>query len=90
MTRDEERLVEQRTRIREARFMLRSVADDAGLSITPELEAELRTIARRLQSIEENVLAVMMRNMMRKARVVNTDQMRISTAPMKPEDEKTR
>lgn len=51
MTRDEERAVEQRTRIREARFMLRSIADDAEPP-TPEIEAELRTMSRRLMEIE--------------------------------------
>lgn len=55
MTKEEQKTVEQMVRIREARFMLRSVADDAGLSITPELEAELRTTSRRLETIEMNL-----------------------------------
>ena len=85
MTRDEEKLVEQRTRIREARFMLRSVADDAGLILDPKIEPELRMMAKTLQEIETKLDAGLT---VRKARVVNTDQMRISTAPMKPEDER--
>ena len=55
MTRDEEKTVEQRTRIREARFMLRSVADDAGLSIPLEMETHLRQMARDLQMIESGL-----------------------------------
>lgn len=54
MTRDEERAVEQRTRIREARFMLRSIADDSEPP-SPEIETELRTMSRRLQEIETRV-----------------------------------
>lgn len=51
MTNSEENAVIQRTRVREARFMLRSIADDAQPP-EPEIEAELRTMARRLMEIE--------------------------------------
>ena len=54
MTRDEERAVEQRTRIREARLTLRSIADDAAPPPEP-FESELRAMARRLLEIEETI-----------------------------------
>jgi hypothetical protein len=50
-----------------------------------KLYAELRMMAKTLQEIETKLDAGLT---VRKARVVNTDQMRISTAPMKPEDER--
>jgi hypothetical protein len=54
VTTQEERAVEQRTRIREARYALRAIADDANPPPEP-IESELRGMARRLQQIEEAV-----------------------------------
>lgn len=55
MTQVEERLVEQRTRIREARFMLRSVADDVGLMVDPKIEPALRMMVRSIKDIEDTL-----------------------------------
>ena len=52
MTNSEKIAVEQQTRIREARFMLRSIADDADAPPEP-IESELRTMSRRLGEIEK-------------------------------------
>lgn len=51
MTTQEERAVERRTRIREVRFVLRAIADDANPPAEP-IESELRAMARRLADIE--------------------------------------
>lgn len=51
VTRDQERAIEQRTRVREARFILKSVMDDA--EPPPQvIEDELRAMYRRLGEIE--------------------------------------
>jgi hypothetical protein len=54
MTKKEHRAVEQRTRIDEARYLLRSIADDADPPPEP-IESEMRTIARRLMEIENSI-----------------------------------
>lgn len=53
MTSKEEKAVEQRTRIREARFMLRNVADDDWLTDNDKTGDELRVMTKRLLEIED-------------------------------------
>lgn len=57
ITRDQERAVEQRTRIRDCRFVLRGIAND-GEPPPAEIETELRDIDKRLQRIETELGAL--------------------------------